>query len=167
MSIEIREEHPNDLAAIREVHARAFGQDREADIVDALRANNGVLLSLVAVVDGGVVGHVLYSPASLGRVGGAALAPMAVVPEHQRRGIGRALIERGNRQIQQAGHAFIVVVGHPEYYPRFGFRPASAHGISCEWDVPHNAFMVLPLDVSRMKGTSGIAKYRPEFSTLA
>lgn len=167
MSVEIREERLDDIAAIRQVHTCAFEQDQEANIVDALRANSAVLLSLVAVVGGRVVGHILYSPASLGCLTGAALGPMAVLPEHQRRGIGSALIESGKRKIQQAGYPFIVVVGHPEYYPRFGFRPSSGHGISCEWDVPDTAFMVLSLDESRMRDASGIARYRPEFSTVS
>jgi putative acetyltransferase len=165
MGIEIREERAVDIPAIREVHTRAFGQDQEGNIVDALRANSGVLLSLVAVVDGRLVGHILYSPASLDRLTGAALGPMAVLPEYQRRGIGSTLIENGNRKIQQAGYPSIVVVGHPEYYPRFGFRPSSTHGISCEWDVPDSVFMVLLLDESRMSGVLGMARYRPEFST--
>src|SRR5919109_1509156 len=104
MSVEIREEHPDDIAAIRNVHTRAFGQAQEANIVDALRANGAVLLSLVAVVDDHLVGHVLYSQATAdGRIG-AALGPMAVLPEHQRRGFGGALIESGNRKIQRAGY---------------------------------------------------------------
>jgi putative acetyltransferase len=167
MSVEIREERPDDIAAIRYVHTHAFGQTQEADIVDALRANSAVLLALVAVVDGRVVGHILYSPASVDRLTGAALGPVSILPEYQRRGLGSALIESGNRKIQQAGHPFIIVIGHADYYPRFGFRRASTRGISCEWDVPDNAFMVLDLDESRMRNASGVARYRQEFSTVS
>jgi len=165
--IEIREERPDDIAAVREVNRRTFGQEQESNIVDALRANRASLVSLVAIVSGSVVGHILYSPATIGDVvNGAALGPMAVLPEHQRQGIGARLIETGNRKIKDSRYAFIIVVGHPEYYPRFGFRPASEYGIKCEWDVPSEAFMVLILDAAKMKGVSGLARYRREFSTV-
>lgn len=165
--IEIREEHHHDIAAIRDVHRRAFGQEQEANIVDALRADGAALLSLVAAVDGRVVGHIMYSSASLdASMTGAALGPMAVLPEYQRRGVGSQLVEAGNRKLKDAGCPFIVVVGHPKYYPRFGFRPASLHGITCEWDVPDDAFMVCVLDESRIEGISGLARYRHEFSSV-
>lgn len=90
---------------------------------------------------------------------------MAVLPEHQREGVGSKLIETGNRQLKDAGCPFIIVVGHAGYYPRFGFRPARAHGITCEWDVPDDAFMLLVLDPGKMQGVSGLAKYRQEFSS--
>ena len=97
---------------------------------------------------------------------GAGLGPMAVLPEYQRQGIGGKLIETGNQKLREAGCPFIVVVGHPEYYPRFGFKPASGYGMKCEWDVPDNVFMVLVTDRSKMKGVSGLAKYRQEFSDV-
>jgi putative acetyltransferase len=164
--IEVREEHPSDIAPVRELNRCAFGQDRESNIVDALRTNEGVLLSLVATIDDRVVGHIMYSPISVASVSGAALGPMAVLPEHQRQGIGSKLIEAGNRKIEDAGYPFIIVVGHAEYYPRFGFRPASEYGITCEWDVPDEVFMLLVLNEAKMRGASGLAKYRPEFSTV-
>jgi putative acetyltransferase len=95
------------------------------------------------------------------------LGPMAVVPEYQRRGIGTKLIEAGNRKIKDAGYPFIIVVGHAEYYPRFGFRSASEYGIKCEWDVPDEVFMLLVLNEAKMQGASGLAKYRHEFSTIS
>lgn len=164
MLIEIREEHNDDIAAIRKVNKRAFGQDQEGNIVDALRSNGAALLSLVATLDGEVVGHIMYSPATVGEVTGAALGPMAVTPEHQRHGIGSKLVEAGNQKLKEAGHPFIIVLGHAEFYPRFGFEPAGTRGIKCEWDVPANVFMLLVLDQARMEGVSGLAKYRPEFS---
>ena len=115
------------MAAIRELNMLAFGQDQEGRIVDALRLHGAALLSLVATLDGQVVGHVMYSGLSVGDNQGAALGPMAVKPEHQRQGIGSQLIEAGNRKLKEAGCPFIVVVGHPGYYPRFGFRPASQY----------------------------------------
>lgn len=163
---EIRPEQPGDLLAIREVHRRAFGQDQEANIVDALRANGAALVSLVATLGGAVVGHVLYSPATIGPVEGAALGPIAVLPEHQHHGIGSQLIEAGNRILAAASCPFAIVLGHATYYPRFGFVPARFRGIPCEWDVPDDAFMVLTLDEDRMQDVSGVATYRHEFSTV-
>jgi putative acetyltransferase len=167
MLIEIREERPDDIAAVRDLNKRAFGQDQESNIVDALRANGAALLSLVATVDDRVVGHIMYSPLSVGDVNGAALGPMAVLPEHQRQGIGSKLVEAGNRKLKDAGCPFITVVGHADYYPRFGFTPASEHGIKCEWDVPNDVFMLLFLDEAKMQGVSGLARYRHEFSSVS
>jgi putative acetyltransferase len=154
------------VPAIREVNRRAFEQDQEANIVDALRGNGAALLSLVATVEGLVVGHALYSPALVGIVEGAALGPIAVLPEHQRHGVGARLIETGNRMLANASCPFVIVLGHPTYYPRFGFVPARTRGIQCEWDVPDDAFMVVTLDQARMEGVSGLAKYRNEFSAV-
>jgi putative acetyltransferase len=164
--IEIREEHPGDIVAIHEVHHRAFEQDQEANIVDALRANGAALLSLVATRNDRVVGHILYSPISVGEVTGAALGPMAVLPQHQRQGIGTKLVQTGNRQLQEAGCPFIIVLGHPNYYPRFGFRPASTYGVKCQWDVSDDVFLVLVLDQEKMQSVSGLARYREEFSSV-
>ena len=166
LACEIRPEQPGDVLAIRDVHRRAFGQDQEANIVDALRANGAVLVSLVATLGGEVVGHIVYSPATIGPIEGAALGPIAVTPEHQKRGIGRQLIEAGTRILAAMPCPFTIVLGHPTYYPRFGFVPARSRGIACEWDVPDEVFMVLTLDERRMQGVSGLATYRHEFSTV-
>lgn len=168
MLIEIREERSDDVVAVREVNRRAFGQDQESNIVDALRTNGAALLSLVAIVNGQVAGHILYSPLTVAEnVHGVALGPMAVVPEYQRRGIGTKLIEAGNRKIKDAGRPFIVVVGRAQYYPRFGSRPASEYGIKWEWDISGRSFHVLVLNEAKMQGASGLAKYRHEFSTIS
>ena len=166
VSIEIREERDEDIAAIRDVNKRAFDQDHEGKIVDALRSNGAALLSLVAVVDDQVVGHIMYSPITVGEVTGAALGPMAVVPEHQGQGIGSTLVQAGNLKLNEAGWPFIIVLGHANFYPRFGFKPARDLGITCEWEVPEDVFMVLVLDREKMRGVSGLAKYRHEFSTV-
>jgi putative acetyltransferase len=164
--LDIREERPEDIPSIRDVNNRAFGQQQEGNIVDALRSNGAVSLSLVGTLDGQVVGHILYSPASVSGVAGAALGPMGVLPEYQRHGIGSQLVEAGNRQLKNAGCPFIIVLGHPHFYPRFGFRPGSTRGITCEWDVPDDVFMLLVLDEQKMQNVSGLAKYRDEFSTV-
>lgn len=163
MTIIIREERPEDIVAIGDLNDRAFGQEREGHLVDALRSHGGISLSLVATLNGRVVGHVLYSPATIGAVAGVALGPMGVLPEHQRQGIGSKLIESGKRIVRGSGCPFIIVLGHANYYPRFGFRPASTHGVMCDWDVPDDVFMLLVLDDQKMEGVSGLAKYRDEF----
>lgn len=169
--VTIREERPEEIETVRAVNDHAFGQPQESRVVDALRANGGVLLSLVAVLNGRVVGHILYSPVTLssdgGVVVGAGLGPMAVLPAFQRQGIGGKLIERGNEMLRARGCPFVAVLGHPEYYPRFGFRPAGGYGIRCEWEVPDDVFMVLVMDPVTMKGVSGLARYREEFSGVA
>jgi putative acetyltransferase len=165
--IEIRVETPGDVRAIRDVNKRAFGQDQESELVDALRSNGAALLSLVAALNAQVVGHIMFSPVSVnGKVTGAALGPMAVLPEHQGQGIGSRLVETGVDKLRKAGCPFIVVVGHANYYPRFGFRPASTRGITCEWGVPDDVFMLLVLDEGKMGAISGLAKYRDEFASL-
>lgn len=164
--IEIRQEQPGDLRAIRCVHDLAFQDHDEADIVDVLRARGGVLVSLVATVNHQVVGHILYSPALVGSTEGAALGPLAVLPSHQRQSIGTRLVEAGNRVLRNSGCPFILVIGHPGYYPRFGFTPAVDRGVKCEWDVPDDAFMVLVLDEARTQGVTGLARYRREFHDL-
>lgn len=167
MEIEVRDERPEDVPVIHALNQQAFGQEQEANIVDALRRNGGVLLSLVATINDEVVGHIMYSPLTIaGRYEGAALGPMSVLPQRQRRGIGSKLVRVGNERLKQAGCPYIIVLGHAEYYPRFGFRPASQFGVTCEWEVPDNVFMLLVLDEARMNDVSGQAQYRLEFSTI-
>jgi len=158
--VSIREEIPSDTTAVRIVLKEAFGQPAEANIVEKLRESCDELLALVAVEDEAVVGHILFSPVeaegSDGVVRGMGLAPMAVAPECQRRGIGLVLVERGC--------PFVIVLGHPEYYPRFGFELASRHGLNSQWEgVPDEAFMVLVLNAGVLDGVRGVVKYRKEF----
>lgn len=166
MAITIRDEQPDDMLPIRAVHVRAFGRDQEAQIVEALRAGGAAALSLVATKAGQVVGHIMFSPMSVGDRSGVALAPIAVQPEHQRRGIGGALITAATQRLHDTGCPFVIVLGHPDYYPRFGFVPASTRAVRCEWEVPEEAFMVVVLDEQAMRGVSGLAKYRQEFSLV-
>ena len=164
--IQVREETREGILAIRAVNQAAFARTQEADLVDSLRGNCRKVLSLAAGMENEVVGHILFSPVVIsggtGLIEGAGLAPVAVAPEFQRRGIGAALINPGLRKLPQKGCPFIVVLGHPEYYPRFGFAPATGHGIQCEWKVPEEAFLIL--DPIAMKDVQGAARYRPEFS---
>jgi putative acetyltransferase len=163
----IRPERPDDSCRIREVNERAFGRPAEADLVEKLWHACADALSLVAE-DGAIVGHILFTPVVLEgtgrRVLGMGLAPMAVLPDRQRQGIGSQLVKRGLDILRERGCPFVVVVGHPEYYPRFGFERASRHGLVSQWEgMPDAAFMVLVLDVEAMAGASGVARYRDEF----
>ncbi len=166
--ISIRPEQPDDVAAIHVVNEKAFGEPTEATIVDSLRDACPDAVSLVAVEDGRVLGHVFFSPVFVSGehevIKGMGLAPMAVLPERQRQGIGSMLVQAGIDAMRERNCPFIIVLGHPEYYPRFGFAPASQHSLSCQWDgVPDEAFMVLILDEPAMASVSGTARYRDEF----
>jgi len=166
----IRDERPDDVAAIRHVNEEAFGQPQEARLVDSLRASGGVVLSLVASVGDRIVGHILFSPVTLesgsASHGGVGLGPMAVLPSVQRHGVGSLLVAEGINRLRESGHPFVVVLGHPEFYPRFGFVPASHYRVTCQMDVPDDAFMLLALDESRASALAGVARYREEFATV-
>jgi putative acetyltransferase len=164
--IEIREEQPADIDAVREVNRQAFDQEQEGRIVDALRDARAVTLALVAISDGAVVGHILFSPLTVGADVGAALGPMAVRPTYQRQGIGTQLVAQGLERLRERGCPFVIVIGHPEFYPRFGFDPAGAQGLTCEWEVPAEAFMVNILNGELDGRLRGRAQYRTEFSTI-
>ena len=164
----IRPERPEDFSSIRRVNELAFGRPEEADLVERLRHACADALSLVAD-DGTVVGHILFTPVTVEGLGshviGMGLAQMAVVPNRQRQGIGSQLIRRGLDVLRERHCPFVVVVGHPEYYPRFGFEPASKFGLVSQWEgVPDAAFMATVLDRHAMAGASGVAKYRSEFN---
>jgi len=168
MKIAIRAEQPEDRAAVRRTNEAAFGGQEEAEIVDMLRDSCGDLLSLVATADEQLVGYILFSPVTIEGVelhpGGMGLAPMAVLPDYQRRGIGSRLVRAGLERLQSSSIPFVVVLGHPDYYPRFGFRPASRYGIQCQWPgVPDTAFMILVLDETALRSVSGVVRYRDEF----
>jgi len=165
----IRQETKADIHGIHALHELAFGQQLEANIVDTLRNNCEGLFSLVAIENGKLVGHILFSPAEIegphGIINGMGLAPMAVLPDMQRRGIGTQLINKGIEELRKLRCPFILVVGHHTYYPRFGFERASLYGIRCQWEgMPDEAFMILWLDTSKAGQVSGLAKYREEFN---
>jgi putative acetyltransferase len=166
--ITIRPEKPEDIPSVRIINERAFGQPAEADIVDKLRQNCPEALSLVAEDEGYIVGHILFTQVMVETdeksIQGMGLAPMAVLPERQREGIGSIMVENGLKILQDRSCPFVIVLGHAEYYPRFGFKIASKHGLTSQWDgVPDEAFMVLIFDEITLEGVSGIARYRKEF----
>jgi putative acetyltransferase len=169
----VRAEAEEDRPAIREINERAFGRAGEADLVEALRASARPYISLVAVCGGRAVGHILFSPVSVvaGASGGAArgalaLGPMAVLPEFQNRGVGSELVRRGLDECRRLGHEAVVVVGHPAFYPRFGFVPARARGLECEYPVPDEVFMAAELREGALDGLKGLVKYHPEFGKV-
>jgi putative acetyltransferase len=169
--IQIREERPGDIPAVRAVHENAFGQGREAKLIDRLRTSCSTLLSLVAEDNGKIVGHILFSPVTInswyGYVEGMGLAPMGVLPEYQKQGIGSRLVNQGLSALRAKVCPFVVVLGDPDYYPRFGFEPASLYGVKSQWDgIPDNAFFIVVLDKKAMEGVSGTAQYREEFDTV-
>ena len=166
---EIRPEAPPDRDAIDRVHALAFPTDAEARLVDALRRAGKLAHSLVARRDGRVVGHIAFSPVRLaGRdtdPPAMGLAPVAVLPHAQRQGIGSRLIVDGIRACRQSGCRFIVVLGEPHYYGRFGFQPARQFRLDNEYGAD-DAFMAMELIPNAIPLGGGLVQYSPEFGAL-
>jgi putative acetyltransferase len=168
MNVVVRPEAITDHAAIRQVNGLAFGGEDEARLVDALRDSGHVRTSLVAEADGVVVGHILFSDLPImtqkGEVMGLSLAPLAVVPSHQRRGIGSMLAREGLRVCRDAGHRVVVVLGHPEFYPRFGFSANMGEPLKSPYSGP--AFMALELVPGALRGIEGEVRYPPPFGAF-
>ena len=169
--VNIREEVPADIAAIRYVNRAAFGGEDEASLVDLLRSSGCILVSQVAV-DGEdrVVGHILFSPLIIKSPDrnhdAAALAPMAVHPEWQRCGVGSALVCAGLEACRSQGLAIVIVVGHPEYYPRFGFSAALARNLHSPYSELGDAWMALELTPDALTGVSGTVHYPVAFEIV-
>ena len=167
---DFRNEKLQDIAAIRKVHESDIENRAEADLVDALRDKKADLISIVATMDARIVGHILFSPVTLDTDGRTVtllgLAPMAVLAEYQGKGIGSKLVEKGLAESRIKRYPAVVVLGHPGYYPRFGFVPSVNSGITSEYDVPPDVFMIKELTPGVLAGISGIAKYHDAFAQL-
>ncbi len=163
----IRPETEADRAAVRAVNEAAFDTPAEADIVEALRGKGISVVSLVAEVDDKIVGHILFSSVSLEKhadLNLMGLGPMAVMPDYQRKGVGSALVREGLTCCKALGSCAVVVVGHPGYYPRFGFVPASRYSLRSEYDVPDDVFMVAEIKDGALDGASGLVRYDDAFA---
>ena len=164
---DVRPERPEDRHAVRHVNERAFGRPDEADLVDRLREEVASYFALVALLDGEIVGHIAFTPVALDppkpQLNARGLAPMAVLPAYQRTGIGTALVREGLAACRRSGADVVVVLGHPAYYPRFGFEPAAAFDLASEYDAPPEAFMVLELVPGALEGVEGTVQYHAAF----
>jgi len=166
LTVTIHPETERDRDAIFRVHSLAFGREDKARLVDALRDGGFVRLSLVAESAGQIVGHVLFSELTIeGRDGllpALALAPLAVDPDFQRRGIGSKLVRRGLDRCREQGHRIVIVVGHPRFYPRFGFSRALTRGLCSPYS--GESFMAAELAEGALRNVTGAVHYPPPFS---
>ena len=167
--MQIRTEQEDDTMAIRLVNEAAFETSAEANLVTVLRQQARPVISLVAEDGGAIVGHILFSPVVLPghperKIMG--LAPMAVLPEHQRKGVGSALVRVGFAACKKLGVGAVVVLGHPDYYPRFGFKPATRFDIVSEYEVPEEVFLLVELEPGYLASVSGTVKYHSAFNDL-
>jgi putative acetyltransferase len=163
----IRKEIVRDIQDIRQLNDLVFSSPVEGTIVDAIRKRSSEVLSMVAVVDDKIVGHVFFSPVEIDGLNSHqafGLGPMAVLSEYQRQGIGSGLVTQGIKQLQELGCAAVVVLGLPEYYPKFGFSPAGKYGLKCEWDgIPDDTFMLRFLKKEYEGVVRGTVRYMKEF----
>ena len=166
----IRKEKDSDKEKIWQVNAEAFDSEAEANLVNSLRDSGISFISLVAEEDEEIIGHILFTPVEL--IGDdyslklMGLAPMSVRPDLQKKGIGSQLVKTGIENCAAQGYDAIVVLGHPEYYPKFGFVPSVKYGIKSEYDAPDEAFMILELKESSLKDENGIIKYHVAFGSV-
>ena len=168
--MKIREEKLKDVDAIWNINTNAFETEAEAKLVNLLRDSGCTFISLVAETDNNTVGHILFTPVELtgnsNKLKIIGLAPMAVLQQYQNKGIGSNLVKTGIELCKSKGYDAIVVLGHPGYYPKFGFAPSITYGIKSEYDVPDEAFMILELVPNSLKNHQGIIKYHELFNSV-
>lgn len=167
----IRPESIGDYDSVRRINEHAFKRSEEAKLVDALRQDAQPNISLVAVQSEQVIGHIFFSPVEIisasEKFAGMALAPMAVDPDYQKQGVGGQLVEAGLEKCRQLGHDLVFVLGHPEYYPKFGFERASTWNFKTEFEAPDEAFMVAALQPEALHGKSGLVRFHHLFNNVA
>ena len=166
--VTIRPEGPDDVAAVRQVYEAAFPTAAEADLVGRLRHSGSAAVSLVAEAEGRVVGHIVFSPVTFDpplALIAFGLAPMAVLPDNEKHGVGRRLVQNGLAECHAQGACLVVVLGEPDYYGRFGFERASRHGLRSEYGT-EDAFMVFMLESGAHPPPGTLVKYAPEFTAL-
>ncbi len=166
MKYQIRDEIKGDYSLVFNVNTKSFETPLEANLVEKLRKNVSPIISLVADNEGLIIGHIMFSPVTMEghpdtRMMG--LGPMAVLPEYQNKGVGSRLVVKGIEKCKDMGYDAIIVLGHPTFYPRFGFIPSVRFGIASEYKVPEDVFMVLELVNGSLSGVNGIVKYDEVF----
>lgn len=172
MKLIIRTERKEDYSRITEVIDLAFMQKQEGRLVEKLRKNPDFIpeLSLVAEFENQIVGHILFFPIEIKSTNvqfpSLALAPMSVVPEYRRKGVGKRLVSEGLKRAKRMGFKSVIVLGHSEYYPKFGFVPASKWNIKAPFSVPDNVFFAIELAEGGLKGVSGTVEYPEEFNDV-
>ncbi|MDD2777814.1 MAG: N-acetyltransferase [Methanocellales archaeon] len=168
MNVTLRKEEEKDYKKVYEVNCFAFQQENESKLIERIRKGKNFVseLSLVAEIDDEIVGHILFSRIKIfgdSVFDSLALAPMAVSPKFQKKGIGRKLIKKGMEKVKELGFDSIIVLGHKGYYPKFGFQRASKWNIKCPFEVPDEAFMAIELTERAFEGNAGTVKYPDEF----
>lgn len=169
MKITTRQEIPKDYSAITNINNLAFNQPQEGLLIEKLRKREEFIpeLSLLAFVDEEPVGHILFFPVNIqtdaGPIPSLSLAPMAVLPDFQKKGVGKKLIEAGKSKANELNYGAIIVLGHPEYYPRFGFEMARKWNIRSPWNVPDEAWMAIELKDGALKNCEGMVVFPPEY----
>lgn len=168
----IRPETIEDHSLIDTINDRAFGQPDEGFLIRAMRKRSDFIpaLSLISEVNGTPIGHILFTRIAIRSDNKSnvslALAPMAVLPEYQKKGIGTAMVKAGIEKARQLGFKSVIVLGHPKYYPRFGFKPASLWSIKAPFEAPDEAFMALELVQGGLEAISGTVAYPEEFQEI-
>lgn len=170
---EIRPEREEDIKEIKKINDDAFGQENEAKLIAEIRSSDGFVpeLSLVALGDTGqIIGHILFSVIHIQtqheKIATLALAPMAVSPDMQNQGIGSALVRDGLIRSKMLGYESVIVLGHPQFYPKFGFKPAIEKGVKPPFEVPDEVFMALELERDSLGQAAGTVVYPPAFSNV-
>ena len=173
MEIKIRKETQSDYTDVYNLNKVAFKQDAESKLIELLRKSSAFIpeLSIVAIIDNNIVGHILFTKIIIKAENGTeynslALAPMSVIPKYQAKGIGGQLIKHGLNTAKRLGFESVIVLGHKDYYPKFGFKAASQWNIKAPLDVPDNVFMAIELVENGLRGISGVVKYPKEFEEV-